>query len=479
MSYKLIFEKSKEGREGVSPPPCDVPPPPQLPERYLRQSKLNLPCVSEVEIVRHHTNLSSTNMSVDTNFYPLGSCTMKYNPKINEQIAGLPAFNKIHPYQPEETIQGILEVLYELERILCEISGMDACTLQPAAGAHGELTSLLIIKKYLKERGDKNRNEIIIPDSAHGTNPASSSFCGFKIVQVKTNKTGTVDIDDLEKRLSENTAAMMLTNPNTLGIFEKDVLTISQLVHKAGAIMYMDGANINAFMGIARPGDFGIDIMHFNPHKTFSAPHGGGGPGAGPVAVKKFLEDYLVVPRIKFKNGMYFLDYNYPKSIGKVKCFYGNINVLIKTYVYLMMHGEEGLRKVSENAVLNANYLFSRLKPYFKVPYDVPCMHEFVISASPYLKKYGVRTLDIAKRLIDMGFHPPTIYFPIIIPEALMIEPTETENKETLDAFADALIQITKEIKEEPKKVLEAPQTRIVTRLDEVKASRKPILRAH
>lgn len=476
---KLIFERGGAGRKPCPIPPLDVKRrdiESMIPAKFLRKSPPGLPRVSEPEIVRHYMALSTKNFSIDTNFYPLGSCTMKYNPKINERCAALPQMANIHPYQPIETFQGLLRLMFELEGFLREIGGMDAVSLQPAAGAHGELTGLMVIRAYHRDRGDLPRNEVLIPDSAHGTNPASSSLCGMKCVQIKSNDRGCVDMEYFKKILSERTAAIMITNPNTLGLFEEQIEEITRLAHEKGALVYMDGANLNAIVGITRPGDFGIDILHFNLHKTFSTPHGGGGPGAGPIGVKSHLQDFLPIPRIVKNDGHYAFSSDHPRSIGKVRTFYGNVGILVRAYVYMLCHGAEGLRRNSENAVLNANYLLSRLSKHYLLKYNRRCMHEFVLSANRQRKK-GVRALDIAKRLIDYGFHPPTIYFPLIVPEALMIEPTETENKETLDAFADAMLKIDEESNANPDLVCHAPYTRPIKRLDEVKAARQPVLR--
>jgi glycine dehydrogenase subunit 2 len=478
MREPLIFEKSRPGRRGCSLPECDLEKESLeklIPKKHLRQGTLGLPQVSEPDVVRHFVRLSQQNMGVDTNFYPLGSCTMKYNPKINEDIANLPGFTRIHPYQPEVSVQGTLQIIYEMEKLLCEISGMDRVSLQPAAGAHGELTSLMMIKAYYEDRKEE-RDTVLIPDSAHGTNPASSHLCGFRTVVVKSNKDGGIDLDDLMGKMSERVAALMLTIPNTLGLFEPGILEIARIVHNKGGFLYLDGANLNALLGIVKPSDLGIDIMHFNLHKTFSTPHGGGGPGSGPVGVKRTLAAYLPVPTVEKNSKGYYLDYNRARSIGKVRSFYGNIGVIIRAYCYLRSLGKEGLKKISYNAVLNANYLMQRLKNYFYLPYDEPCMHEFVLSGKDGKMK-GVRSLDIAKRLLDFGFHPPTIYFPLIVKEALMIEPTETECKETLDAFASAMIQIRKEIEENPSAVKEAPHNLSIGRLDEVKAAKELNLR--
>ena len=478
MIEPLIFEKSRKGRRGCSLPACDVDKESLeklIPKKYLRQGGLGLPEVSEPDLVRHFVRLSQQNMGIDTHFYPLGSCTMKYNPKVNEDIANLPGFTRVHPYQPQVSVQGTLQLLYDMEKLLCEISGMDRVSLQPAAGAHGELTSLMMIKAYYEDKKEE-RDTVLIPDSAHGTNPASSHLCGFRTVVVKSNKDGGTDLDDLRDKMSERVAVLMLTIPNTLGLFERNILEIAGIVHDKGGFLYLDGANLNALLGIAKPSDLGIDIMHFNLHKTFSTPHGGGGPGSGPVGVKRKLAAYLPVPTVEKNKKGYYLDYNRAKSIGKVRSFYGNIEVIIKAYCYLRSLGKGGLKKISHNAVLNANYLMKRLKKYFYLPYDQPCMHEFVLSGVEGKMK-DVRTLDIAKRLLDFGFHPPTIYFPLIVKEALMIEPTETESKETLDAFISRMIQIRKEIEENPSLVKEAPQNLSIGRLDEVKAAKELKLR--
>ena len=476
---KTIFEKSKAGRGTSYLPEPEKSAAAYLPKEALREKPPGLPEVAEFEVVRHFTGLSRRNFSIDGNFYPLGSCTMKYNPRINEKVAALPGFAKVHPLQPVETIQGVLEVQWQLERMLSEIAGMDACTLQPAAGAQGELTGLLLIRAHHAEHGQDARTEVLIPDSAHGTNPATCTLVGYKTVSVKSDKRGGVDVDDLKAKLSERTAALMITNPSTLGLFEDRIIEVADLVHKAGGLVYMDGANMNAIQGKARPGDFGIDVMHFNLHKTFSTPHGGGGPGSGPVACKKILEPYLPVPRPVREGNAFHFDFNQPKSIGKVKSFWGNVGMHTRAYTYIRFHGPEGIRRNAENAVLNANYLLSRLKKTYKVAYDRTCMHEFVLDGTPFLKRHGVRTLDIAKRLLDYNYHPPTIYFPLIVHEALMIEPTETENKETLDAFADALLKIAEEAKTDPEKVKTAPHTMPVKRLNEVKAAKEPIVRCY
>ncbi len=472
---KLIFEKSSKKRKGIHLPRLDVPERKvDIPKIFLRK-RINLPEVSEVDVVRHYTALSRTNYGVDNGFYPLGSCTMKYNPKVNEDVARLAGFTFSHPYQPEEISQGCLELMFNLERYLCEVTGMDAYTLQPAAGAQGELTGLMIIKAFFKQKKEK-RTKIIVPDSSHGTNPASASMCAFEVLTIKSNKQGRIDLCTLSEIMSEDVAGIMLTNPNTLGIFEKDILEIAKIVHNKGGLVYCDGANMNALLGISKPGDMGFDIIHLNLHKTFSTPHGGGGPGSGPVGIKKPLEPFLPTPRIIKRDETYCLSYDYPLSIGRVKSFYGNFGVMVKAYAYIRALGADGLKQVAEVAVLNANYLLKKLKPYFDLPYDQPYKHEFVLSGSRQAKK-GVRTMDIAKRLLDYGFHAPTIYFPLIIDEAIMIEPTETESKETLDAFANAMRKIAEESEKEPKVLKNSPHNTPVSRLDMVKASREPVLR--
>lgn len=475
----LIFELSKPGRVSYSLPELDVPEvclDELLPNDLLRESAPEFPEVSELELMRHYTELSYRNHGVDSGFYPLGSCTMKYNPKINEVVARYNGFNWVHPYQPEETTQGALELMYLLQEDLKEITGMDSVTLQPAAGAHGEWTGLMLIRAYHESRGDYKRTKVIVPDSAHGTNPASATVAGFEIITVKSNDYGNVDVEELKAVIGDNTAALMLTNPNTLGLFEKDILEISKLVHEAGGLVYYDGANANAILGITRPGDMGFDVVHLNLHKTFSTPHGGGGPGSGPVGVKSILEPFLPKPVVSKREDKYYLDYDRPQSIGRVKAFYGNFLVMVRAFAYIRTMGPDGLREVSENAVLNANYMLRRLQDYYHAPFTQHCKHEFVLAGFKQ-KKLGVRTLDIAKRLLDFGYHPPTIYFPLIVDECLMIEPTETESKETLDLFIEIMIKIAKEAEEDPEKVKGAPYTTVVGRLDEVGAARKPILK--
>jgi glycine dehydrogenase subunit 2 len=479
MEDKLIFEKSREGRTGCALPELDVPAKEigkMLPESALRATQPMLPEVGEVEIVRHFVNLSHKNIGVDTNFYPLGSCTMKYNPKINETLAALPGLLNLHPYQPERLSQGILELMYLLGEYLKEISGLPAISLQPAAGAHGELAGVLMMRAYHLDRGE-HRTKMLIPDSAHGTNPASTAICGFAPVEVKSDAHGNVDLGDLQARCDEETVGLMLTIPSTLGLFDGGLGEIARILHGKGALLYMDGANLNAIMGIVDCATAGVDVMHFNLHKTFSTPHGMGGPGGGPVAVAARLADFLPVPLVAKTDKGYGLDYDVPKTIGRVKAFYGNVGVCVKAFCYLLSLGPEGVRRVSEIAVLNANYLMEKLKKHYYLKYDRRCMHEFVISGKWQLKEHGVRTFDISKRLLDLGFHPPTNYFPLIVDEALMVEPTENESRETLDAFADALIQIAREASEDPELIKSAPQNMPVKRLDDVRATKVPILR--
>jgi len=450
-----------------------------IPEDMLRKD-LPLPEMTELDCVRHFTRLSQKNFSVDTHFYPLGSCTMKYNPKANEEVARLPGFTELHPYQPVEEVQGILELLYNMEQYLCAIFGYDAFTFQPAAGAHGELTALMMIKAYHREKSKVlgQRSKVIIPDSSHGTNPASVTMVGYEPVVIKSNGRGNIDVEALKKAAGEDTAALMLTNPNTLGLFDEHILEVAEIIHKVGGLLYYDGANANANLGICRPADLGFDVAHFNLHKTFATPHGGGGPGSGPVGVNKKLEPFLPVPRvIKTANGLQLTADGFPKSIGKVHAFYGNINVIVKAYSYIRSLGAEGLKQVSEKAVENANYMMEKLKAYYYLPYDRTCQHEFVISAKWQKERYGIKALDIAKRLIDYGFHPPTVYFPLIVEEALMIEPTESESKETLDSFIDAMIKIAKECETDPQLLKDAPHNTPVRRLDEAKAARDPDLK--
>lgn len=475
-STQLLFEQSRPGRQAAVLPECDVPTRPLadlLPAGALADAPLPLPEVTEPELVRHFANLSTKNMSVDTHFYPLGSCTMKYNPKRNERLASLPGMADVHPYQPESTLQGLLELLYTSQEMLAEIAGLDAVSLQPSAGAHGEMTALLVAAAYFRDAGQK-RSAVLIPDGAHGTNPASAAMAGFETREIKSSEQGLVNLDDLAAKLSDQTAVFMITNPNTLGVFDSQIRQIADMVHRVGGLVYLDGANMNAILGITRPGDFGADMMHFNPHKTFSGPHGGGGPGAGPIAVTKPLAPFLPAPLVQRDGDRYWLDDQRPKSIGRVRTFFGSVGVLVRMYCYLLTHGPEGLRSVSENAVLNANYLLSRVKHILDVPRGDRCMHEFVASAAQLKAHRDTSAMDIAKRLLDYGFHAPTVYFPLIVREALMIEPTETESKATLDAFAEALFRIT----EEPRDLLhDAPHSTPISRPDEVQAARQAVLR--
>lgn len=478
LNEKLIFEKRKE-LSAFSLPPAEVEetsPEQILPSELLREKISEMPVVSELEVIRHFTRLSQWNHSIDTAFYPLGSCTMKYNPKINERIAGFPGFNSTHPEQPHSAAQGNLQLLHNLGKYLCELFGMDEISLQPAAGAQGELTGMMLIRAYLVKRDNNPRKKILIPSSAHGTNPASAALCGYQVVEISSNEKGCLDIQALQNAMNEDVAALMLTNPNTLGLFEEEIGKIAEVLHAKGGLVYLDGANMNAIVGVARPGDFGIDVMHLNLHKTFSTPHGGGGPGAGPVLVKSHLEPFLPIPRIVNKDGAFHLDTNFMDSIGKVHSFYGNFKILARAYTYLLAYGSDHIRNVAEHSVLNANYVKTQLKDTYHLPYDRPVMHE-VIFSDKVQNKFDVRTLDIAKRLMDYGFHPPTIYFPLIVPGAMMIEPTESESMETLDSFVNAMKQIALEAETQPDLVRNAPYTTKITRLDEAEAARKPVLR--
>jgi len=479
ISEPTLFEKSRKGRRGPLPPRPEAELPSLaecLPESFLRREPALLPELGELQVVRHYTRLSGMNMAIDKNFYPLGSCTMKYNPRINEVVAAMPGFSQVHPLCEADEVQGYLELFHRLQEVLAEISGLPHVSLQPAAGAHGELTALMMIKARLVQKGiAEQRRVVLIPDSAHGTNPSSCTLAGFETRNVPSGRDGTVDLDALNEALRADVAAMMITNPNTLGIFEPNILEVSRRLHDAGALLYMDGANMNAILGITRPGDFGVDVMHFNLHKTFSTPHGGGGPGAGPLAVNDVLEPYLPVPIVVERNGRFELDSDRPHTIGKVRSFFGNSGILVRALAYIAAHGPEDLRAISEHAVLNANYIRHRLKGAFHLPYDGLSMHEVVFTARRQ-KNFGIRALDIAKRLIDLGFHPPTIYFPLIVNEALMIEPTETETRETLDAFCDAMLQIAAEAENDPQILQEAPLLQPVKRLDEVTAVKSPIL---
>ena len=470
---KTIFEISKKGRKAYTLPKSDTPGDflSSFPSKYRRQKTLKLPEVSEIDAVRHWTELSSLNYHIDRGFYPLGSCTMKYNPKVNEETASLPGFTEIHPFQSPLTVQGALRMMYELKQMMSEITGLPAVTFQPVAGAHGEITGLMLARAYFNNKGE-NRKIVLVPDSAHGTNPASSTLSGFEPEKLSSNDRGLINIDELKEKMNENVAVLMLTNPNTLGLFESELKKIVEIVHQKGGLLYLDGANLNALLGIIIPGQVGFDIVHLNLHKTFSTPHGGGGPGGGGLAVTEDIKPFLPVPLVEKNENGFYLDYNYPLSIGKIHSFFGNFNVLVKTYTYLLMLGNTGLKRISENAIINSNYLKESLKDSFELPYKQAAMHEFVLSGSKQLK-FGVKTLDMAKRLLDMGFHAPTIYFPLIVHEALMIEPTETESKETLDSFIAAMKQIATEAEENPEKLKEAPVTTPVRRLDEVKAARE------
>jgi len=473
MPQKLLFEIGSNGLHGTSLPNCDVPEKDItafIPEKYQRKTPARLPQVSEPEVVRHFVNLSTMNHHVDKDFYPLGSCTMKYNPKVNEDMSSLPGFTAIHPLQAPHTVQGALGLLDEIGQYLCEISGLPAITLQPSAGAHGELTALMMIRAYHDKKG-KRRKYVLIPDSAHGTNPASVSIAGYESITIKSNADGLVDINVLKEHLNDDVAAFMLTNPNTLGIFETQVKEIAELLHSIGALLYMDGANMNALLGHIRPGDLGFDVIHYNLHKTFSTPHGGGGPGSGPIAVSDRLVDFLPVPCVQCVEGEYILNDCRADTIGKIASFYGNFGVIVRAFTYIRILGKNGLKNVSKNAIINANYLLSRIKEYYDLAFQKTPMHEFILSGERQ-KKQGAKTLDIAKRLLDFGVHAPTVYFPLNVSEAIMIEPTETESKATLDRFADILIQIAEEIKQDPEILKQAPMSTPVSRLDEAGAAR-------
>lgn len=476
---KLIYEKSVAGRQAQLMPKPGVPAKKLtdlIPDSFVRQTAPALPEVSELDAVRHFVKLSQLNHSIDTGFYPLGSCTMKYNPKINDAMAALEGFRELHPYQPEDQIQGALELLWTLQENISNVVGLPSVTLQPAAGAHGEMLGLMLIKAYFKARGEHNRNVVIVPDTAHGTNPATAALAGFKVVEIPSNARGNVDIEGLKKALGPDVAAIMLTNPNTLGLFEEEILTVAKLVHEAGGLLYYDGANLNAIMGLVRPGDMGFDVCHLNLHKTFSTPHGGGGPGGCAVACRDFLEPFLPKPVVTKKGDRYSLDWDRPQSVGKIKGFYGNFGILVRALTYILAHGREGLCQVSRDAILSANYLKERLKASYTLPYTQPCMHEFVLSGNRQ-KERGVSTNHIAKRMLDFGVHSPTVYFPLVVPEAMMIEPTETESKQTLDDFIDIMLTIDRETQECPDVVLSAPNNTPVAKLDEALAARKPNLR--
>jgi len=473
----LLFESSRPGRATAYLPASDVPSrtlDELIPSHHRNDAAPPLPELSELDVVRHYTNLSSLNMSIDSNFYPLGSCTMKYNPKRNERLAALPGLGAQHPYQDESTLQGLLAILYDLQQILAEIGGLDAVSLQPAAGAQGELTALLVAAAYFRDRGE-NRTKVLIPDSAHGTNPASAQLAGFEAVTIKSDARGLVDLDDFKAKLDDQAAVFMITNPNTVGLFDPQVGEIAELLHGRGALLYLDGANMNAILGAVRPGDMGADLMHYNPHKTFSGPHGGGGPGAGPIAVRRQLAPYLPAPIVeKSADGTYRLDYDRPRSIGRVRSFFGNTGVLFRAYCYIRSQGPEGLKRIAQHAVLNANYLMALVRDTLPVPFGETCMHEFVASARGLARERGVRAMDIGKRLIDYNIHAPTVYFPLIVPEALMIEPTETESRETLEAFAQVLLSMATE---DPQTLHDAPLSTPICRPDEVKAAKEPILK--
>jgi glycine dehydrogenase subunit 2 len=471
---RLIFEKSKAGRRASSLPRHDLPVP-DLPDELRRADPPRLPELAEPEVVRHFSELAARTFGIDTGFYPLGSCTMKHNPRVNERVVALAGFRDLHPLQEEEGAQGALELMWRLQEILAEIAGLPAVSLQPAAGSQGELTGLMLMRAYFADRGEE-RDTIVTADTAHGTNPASVTMAGYNLRKVETDARGNLNLDDLRSKVDERTAGLMLTNPSTLGLFDEGIEDVAAIFHEAGALLYYDGANLNAVCGLSRPGDMGFDIVHFNLHKTFSQPHGGGGPGGGPIAVRGRLEPFLPVPAVVRDGERFRLDYDRPKSIGKVRGFLGPFGVFVRSYAYIRSYGP-GLRDMSEAAVLNANYLLARLRDTYALPFDRRCMHEFVLSARRLKRAYGITALDIAKRLMDYGFHPPTIYFPLVVPEALMIEPTETEAKETLDAFAEAMVAIAREAEENPGVIHEAPHERPVGRLDEVLAAKRAIVK--
>lgn len=476
---QTLFEQSVPGRQGVSLPETkeSVSITDWVPQSLQRQTAPRLPELSQLEVMRHYVKLSQLNHAIDTAFYPLGSCTMKYNPKICDWVSQLPGFTQLHPETPEAYAQGTLSLLYTLQQYLKDLTGFDAVTLQPAAGAHGELVGMMMIKAYHQHNDDIERNEVLIPDSAHGTNPASAVMCGFKVIEIPSGKDGLVDLAIFKQYLSHKTAGIMLTNPNTVGLFEKDILEITQAVHQAGGLCYYDGANLNAVMGKARMADMGFDVMHINTHKTFATPHGGGGPGCGPVCVNRKLEPFLPKPVIEKHGETYHLNHERPQSIGKVKLFYGNTEIALRAYAYIACYGIEGLREVSETAVLNANYLKASLKDTYQVVYPGHCMHEFILtSQNQKARDEHINTMTLAKRLMDYGIHPPTVYFPLIVPEAMMIEPTETESKQTLDHFITAMKAIDEETQSNPELVISAPHTTVVQKVDEVAAARNPDL---
>ena len=478
MTEPLLSELSRAGRVGqlFAPPEKCEGATDDLPAELLRKD-LPLPELGELDVVRHFTHLSTLNHSIDAGFYPLGSCTMKYNPKVDEDVARLPGFAQLHPYQPEETVQGALEVMLELQDWLAAITGFDAVTPQPAAGAQGELCGMLLIRAYHRERSDAKRTKVLIPDSAHGTNPATAAMCGYTTVAIPTDRHGNVDLKHLQEAADDETVGLMLTNPNTLGLFEQQILDVTETIHRVGGLVYGDGANLNAILGAVKPAELGFDVVHINTHKTFSTPHGGGGPGCGPVAVRDILEPFLPKPVVaRRSSGELFLDWDRPRSIGKLKGFWGHFGIMVRALTYITLQGDSGLREISEAAVLNANYLRAKLSGVYEVPYDRVCMHEFVASGRKQRQR-GVRTLDIAKRLIDYGIHPPTVYFPLIVEEAIMVEPTEAENKDTLDRFVDVMVQIAQEVEQQPDVIHRAPHNRAVGRLDEVTAARRPVIR--
>jgi glycine dehydrogenase subunit 2 len=473
---KLIYEKSRPGRRGLEVPKPELPVP-AIPEELARRTPPRLPELAEPEVLRHFTELSTRNFGVDTGFYPLGSCTMKYNPRVNERLVGLRGFRDLHPLADEDAAQGALELEWRLSEILRELTGLDAVSLQPAAGSQGELTGLLLMRAHFEAAGEgERRTSVVIPDTAHGTNPASVAMAGYGVTAVKTDARGNIDLDDLRAKVDETTAGLMLTNPSTLGLFDENIEQIRDVFHAAGALMYYDGANLNAVCGISRPGDMGFDIVHINLHKTFSQPHGGGGPGGGPIAVRESLAEFLPRPVVVRDGDRFRLDHDRPRSIGKVRGFSGPFGVFVRSYAFMRAWGP-GLREMSEVAVLNANYLLARLKGAYDLPFDRLCMHEFVVGARTMKAGYGITAFDVAKRLMDFGFHPPTVYFPLVVPEALMIEPTETEAKETLDAFADAMLEIAREAATRPDEVRSAPHGRPVQRLDEARAAKELVVR--
>lgn len=473
---KLIFEKSKPGRRAGTLPAYDLPPV-DVPEALARRTAPRLPELSEPELVRHFTALADRNFGIDTGFYPLGSCTMKHNPRVNERVVNLPGFRDLHPFQEEEASQGALELMWRLQEILAEVCGLHAVSLQPAAGSQGELTGLMLMRAYFADRGESDQRRVVITaDTAHGTNPASVAMAGFELQKVETDERGNLALDDLRAKVDDRTAGLMLTNPSTLGLFDEHIEEVSAIFHDAGALLYYDGANLNAVCGISRPGDMGFDIVHINLHKTFSQPHGGGGPGGGPIAVRESLEPFLPVPAVIRDGEEFRLDYDQPKSIGKVRAFCGPFGVFVRSYAFIRAYGP-ALRAMSEDAVLNANYLLAQLRDVYDLPFDRLCMHEFVLSARDLRRDHGISALDVAKRLMDHGFHPPTIYFPLIVPEALMIEPTETEPKETLDEFVEAMRAIAAEAASDPQVLKDAPHRRPVRRLDEVKAAKRAIVK--